>query len=665
MPNSDKEFLIRVKADIQKAVKDLHQLSGEVKNTGKDAGGASKNVNSLGQSVNFLVKAAATYISLRMVYRLLRQADAYNVLQARIKNATRETGDYVAINRELYALSRQTGTALKDTVDVFQRLAQSRRDLGATNDELVTLTELVQKLGVISGASGPALSAGLLQFGQGLSAGVFRAEEFNSIVENLPALADALAKGMGKTSGELRKMVLEGKLLSRDVMQAVLSQSQRINAEFKEMPISVERAEVSLSNSLSRFLSELDQAANGTGALAWVMNFITEGLDGWSDFISETDLEELMRRRAEAMRYYQQYLNAGFSKTSNLAKALSQQIGELDAAIKAANQKLGAGDDNAASGERAPKPITPEEQARLDQITKLLAALDQEAATTGKTRQEINLYKLAQLGASEADLQRAQAAMAAAEATEQQQRIQQAALQVYEATRTEHERLAAELERLDALLAGGAISWDTYARAVFDTQEGFTEFVDEAVDEVGRLEAAIKGWGDQFTNTLADMVTEGKFNFKALADSIINDLLRILIYQNITRPVLGMFGVSVNHSGGVAGGSGTVRQVSPALFAMAPRYHTGGFAGLAPGEVPAILQQGEEILPRDDPRHALNMNAGNSVRVEMINQGAPAEAKDTQVRFDGGEMVITVLLDDLNRQGRFTSALANKFKLPR
>ena len=66
----------------------------------------------------------------------------------------------------------------------------------------------------------------------------------------------------------------------------------------------------------------------------------------------------------------------------------------------------------------------------------------------------------------------------------------------------------------------------------------------------------------------------------------------------------GLFGGTILpgilHSGGVAGrdGYGHGRAVSPSVFAGAPRYHSGGIAGLRPGEVPAILQQGEVILPR-------------------------------------------------------------------
>jgi hypothetical protein len=68
------------------------------------------------------------------------------------------------------------------------------------------------------------------------------------------------------------------------------------------------------------------------------------------------------------------------------------------------------------------------------------------------------------------------------------------------------------------------------------------------------------------------------------------------------------------HSGGVAGqdGYGHGRAVSPSLFAGANRYHTGGVAGLQPGEVPAILQRGEVVLPR-----GAKMGGGGRVHVTV------------------------------------------------
>jgi hypothetical protein len=70
----------------------------------------------------------------------------------------------------------------------------------------------------------------------------------------------------------------------------------------------------------------------------------------------------------------------------------------------------------------------------------------------------------------------------------------------------------------------------------------------------------------------------------------------------------------VSHGGGlVEPVMGTTRLVHPSWFANAPRYHNGGMIGLAPNEQAAVLQHGEEVLTKSDPRNALNGGKGNSI----------------------------------------------------
>ncbi len=209
---------------------------------------------------------------------------------------------------------------------------------------------------------------------------------------------------------------------------------------------------------------------------------------------------------------------------------------------------------------------------------------------------------------------------------------------------------------------------DQEARAI----AGLDNIGTAGADNFARLEAAARGWGDQFTNTLADMVTTGKANFADLANAIINDLARIVIYQAITKPLLSAMGVpgfgtttaSVNHTGGIAGEAGTTRTVPTAVFASAPRYHSGGIAG---DEVPAILQRGEEVITRNDPRHRYNQGqGGGNVRVEVINRGSnEVRAEDAQVSLSPDGMVVSVVLDDLRRGGPMTQGLSRAFNLQR
>ena len=159
---------------------------------------------------------------------------------------------------------------------------------------------------------------------------------------------------------------------------------------------------------------------------------------------------------------------------------------------------------------------------------------------------------------------------------------------------------------------------------------------------------------DKFTQAIG----EGRNVFKALKDafldfaaSFLRQIAQMIEQQlalNIARGILRAVGVGVptNHSGGIAGVNATSRRnVGAEIFAGAMRMHTGGIAGLAPDEVPTILQRNEEVLTTGDPRHRFNGGlsprapaAGGNTRVINVFD-APA-ALEAAMRTPAGEKAI-------------------------
>lgn len=111
--------------------------------------------------------------------------------------------------------------------------------------------------------------------------------------------------------------------------------------------------------------------------------------------------------------------------------------------------------------------------------------------------------------------------------------------QLYDETRTPLEKLNIAEAELLRLLELGIIDFDVYSRAIFQANEAMDKMTEDSKDNFGELEAAIRGWGNEFTNIIATAVTTGKLSFKDLANSVINDLLRMSIQKNITAPLFG------------------------------------------------------------------------------------------------------------------------------
>lgn len=257
----------------------------------KTLGNESKSLSSHLFSLKNLMGAVA---SVMLSNQALRMADDYKLLQGRIKLATESTGDYVAVSEKLYSITQSNGAALEGSVGLFQSLARAAPELQATNNEVLTLTKLIQQTGVVSGASTQAMSAGMLQFGQAMAGGVLRAEEMNSLLENMPELANQIAAGMGLTSGKLRLAVNDGRILSEDVFRVLLGQADGVQQKFDAMPLGLERAGTMLENSFSRVFASADQVVGATGTLAGGLQSVSE----WLDAISASDIDETLKTTA-------------------------------------------------------------------------------------------------------------------------------------------------------------------------------------------------------------------------------------------------------------------------------------------------------------------------------------------------------------------------------
>jgi hypothetical protein len=164
-------------------------------------------------------------------------------------------------------------------------------------------------------------------------------------------------------------------------------------------------------------------------------------------------------------------------------------------------------------------------------------------------------------------------------------------------------------------------------------------------------------WGKGLGSTLVDafssaesafrqFVTTGKFDFKSLVSSMLADLAVLSFKRAVLGPIASALSLfmgpapgstaSILHAGGMVGiGGGPSRAVSALAFAGAPKMHSGGWAGLRPDEVPAILQRGERVLSRREVAQGGSNNAASGVNISIDARGAQmgvAEQIDTKLR---------------------------------
>ena len=205
-----------------------------------------------------------------------------NNLQARVKLATGQGELFEQAWGKVVKTAQETNSALSATGDLFARVATVGKEAGlngqAAIEQSMAITRAVNQAAQLSGASAEASKAAITQLIQGLQSGVLRGDEFNSVMEQAPRLAKALADGLGVTTGELRKMAEAGELSAQTVIDALKGQSDAVAQEFAKLPPTVGRALQDLSTQWTLYVGELDKSSGASAAAAAAIQALAENL---------------------------------------------------------------------------------------------------------------------------------------------------------------------------------------------------------------------------------------------------------------------------------------------------------------------------------------------------------------------------------------------------
>ena len=264
---------------IRRLERELNGLDDTQDRVSQGAGGLGNNVNKLKGAfggLQGLLAAAGLGIG---VSEIIETADAFKTLEARIKLATGEGANFISGFEGVKEIANATFSSVESTGELFSKIAASAEALGLAQQDVLGVTKTINEAIKLSGGSAASAEAAITQLNQGLSSGVVRGEEFNSIMEQAPRLAKAMADGLGVTRGELRAMAADGKLTSEVVINAIQSQSAAIAGEFGTLPTTVGNSLQVVKNQIFNFVGEIDGALNQTSKLAEAISYVGNGLE--------------------------------------------------------------------------------------------------------------------------------------------------------------------------------------------------------------------------------------------------------------------------------------------------------------------------------------------------------------------------------------------------
>ncbi|HFG6953507.1 tape measure protein [Acinetobacter baumannii] len=359
---------------VQKFNTTVNNSSSVVGKTGEATKQASQQVQKYGQEIrtttqeldkqeksarsySTAIKSLAGYMAgLVTINAAINNMDTYTGLQNRLKLVTNNQAELNKATEDTFQIAQKTYSAWDSVLQVYQRFSDNAKTLNLTMDDTARLTETVSKAVAISGASAEAADAALVQFGQALASGTLRGEELNSVMEQTPALAKAIAQGMGITVGQLRSVAAEGKITSKEIVKALKNAQDDVDALFAKTDITIGQSLTLLNNEIIKFVGEAGKGSGAAQVLAGSVQTLASNLDLIADgalvvgigyitraiLIKSTAVKEgmgstLASRQASVLNAQAEYAEA--TATLNAAKAHLANVRATNAETQA---KFGA-----------------------------------------------------------------------------------------------------------------------------------------------------------------------------------------------------------------------------------------------------------------------------------------------------------------------------------
>ncbi|WP_028995188.1 tape measure protein [Azonexus hydrophilus] len=258
---------------LKQALRDAHKeaaaAAGNVdllKNSAKGLAGAMAGVFAAGQLKNYAQDAIAV-------------ADAYGQMASRIEKATAGQEEYEYVQQRLLASAAATYRPLAEAQEMYIRTADALRGLNYTTEQALDIGDSFSYLLVSDAASADKASSAINAYTKSIQSGKLEVDAWQSIMAATPSIVDAVAAATGKTTDEVRKLGVTGKLAVRDLNEGLRQTLAANKAVADSMPTTVADALVRLNTVWGAYIGEANRANGATTAIVDKINLLSENLD--------------------------------------------------------------------------------------------------------------------------------------------------------------------------------------------------------------------------------------------------------------------------------------------------------------------------------------------------------------------------------------------------
>lgn len=341
---ADGTGLIQVTQQGARGLKDVADQAQRTANQLKTLGDSSRTVNGLTDSVSTLRSAVASIAVGALARNFVQTADAATGLRSKLGLVTSSVTELVALEKSLFDISQQSRGSYTALGQTYAQVARSTENLGISQTQLLSLTKSIAQAITISGGSATSANAALVQLSQGFASGTLRGEELNSVMEQTPRLAQAIADGLGISIGQLRAMGQAGELTAEKVVKALEKASASLESEFARVAITAEQGFTVAANSVTVLVDRINTATGATSTLASGLGIFAKAVDFIAADIEKLNTQgqiraaadDVLRLDARATKLRNGLANGFFG--AEFRGDLERTLTDLDAAKKRFNE---------------------------------------------------------------------------------------------------------------------------------------------------------------------------------------------------------------------------------------------------------------------------------------------------------------------------------------
>lgn len=263
--------------------------------------------------------------------------DEYTQLANKLKLVTESEAQHARAMVAVYDISLKTAQSSQATSSVYQTFAQNAKELGLAQADVARLTETVSKAVAISGASSATASNALVQFSQSLLMGKMKAQEFNSLMTQTPSVVQAIAKGLGVTTAELKAMVDKGELSAQKMVEGLKKAEGSVDDLYGKTSTTVSGAIQNLSTATEKWVGELDKSVGVSKFTSHIMGLVARDMDtvgtavgaatvAWLAYQGVHKVQDFIKAKAAIYDEKQAIIKATKAKQQAIAVRLQENV---------------------------------------------------------------------------------------------------------------------------------------------------------------------------------------------------------------------------------------------------------------------------------------------------------------------------------------------------